>query len=142
MHIFLSTPISCFKNKKELLEYKNRIMPLILALEQHHTVCSEVKGIGSPVEYDSPTKSIKMDMDAIKKCELFIMHYPFPIPTSALIELGFAIAFQKRIIITPDKSKLPYLTLGIPSTIKQSAIIEAETINNTLIQGLLCLTSE
>lgn len=137
MHIFISTPISYFKEKQELLRYKKDIMLLVSALKVNHTVCSEVENIGSPNEYDLPNKSIKMDMDAIKACDLFIMHYPFSTPTSALIELGFAVAFEKPIIIiTPDKNKLPYLALGIPMATKHSIIVEAEAINHTLVQKL------
>lgn len=127
MHIFLSTPISCFNNKAELSNYKQSIFMLLAAMKKKYTVCAEIEAITDKEDYDSPDKSITTDLQSIMMCDTFILHYPARVPSSALIELGFAIAFNKRIlIITPSKETLPYLALGIPSMNKQSMIIESD----------------
>ena len=68
------------------------------------------------------------------------MHYPQKVATSALIELGFAIAYNKRIIIvTPQKNILPYLVLGISSANSESLIVESNVIDDSLIQKIVSL---
>lgn len=137
MKIFLSTPISYFKDKDKLRTYKELIKSFIVKMKQHHTVCSEIEDINDNSDYDTPEKSISDDLNSIKDCDLFILHYPEKIPTSALIELGFAIAYEKRIIIiTPHKHILPFLALGIPSQCPSSIIIENEHFDIKLIQKL------
>ena len=84
-----------------------------------------------------PEKSIKDDLASIANCDMFILHYPRQIPTSALMELGFAIALSKRIIIiTPKRNLLPYLAQGIDSACDGSEIIESDAIDNELIQEI------
>ena len=138
MKIFLSTPISCFNDKNELKKYKSDVTKLIKALKSNNSVCSEIENINDKSDYDNPEKSISTDLTSIKDCDMFILHYPQKIPTSALIELGFAIAFNKRIIvITPQKNILPYLIHGISAINADSLIIEAESINDWLIQKII-----
>ena len=138
MKIFLSTPISCFNDKNELKKYKSDVTKLIKALKSNNSVCSEIENINDESDYDNPEKSISTDLTSIKDCEIFILHYPKKIPTSALIELGFAIAFNKRIIvITPQKNMLPYLIHGISAINADSLIIESESINDWLIQKII-----
>lgn len=138
MRIFLSTPISCFKNSEELYMYKKMVMSLVSALKREHSVCSEIENITDETDYDSPEKSIATDLDSISKCDIFILHYPKPMPTSALIELGFAIAFNKRtIIITPDIKMLPYLSLGVPLFCNNSSIIVSDKLNTETIAKII-----
>lgn len=140
MRIFLSTPISCFKNSDELNEYKKMVMSLVSVLKNEHIVCSEIETIRDETDYDSPEKSISTDLDSISKCDIFIFHYPKSMPTSALIELGFAIAFNKRIIIiTPDKKILPYLSLGVPIFCSNSSIIESDKLNTETIDKVISI---
>ena len=140
MKIFLSTPISCFNNERDLNEYKNEIIKLIFELKKQHTVCSEIERISNKNDYDSPEKSISTDLNAIQNCDVFLMHYPQKVATSALIELGFAIAYNKRIIIvTPQKNILPYLVLGISSANSESLIVESNVIDDSLIQKIVSL---
>lgn len=137
MEIFISTPISSYKSKKELSSYKKSVMSLISALSAEHSVNAEIKKIYSDNDYDSPEKSIKDDLTAIANCDMFILHYPRQIPTSALMELGFAIALNKRIIIiTPNRNLLPYLAQGIVSACEGSEIIERDAIDKELIQEI------
>lgn len=138
MRIFLSTPISCFKDLHELLTYKNSVKNLIVELKKNHSVCSEIENIDKQSDYDTPEKSISADLESIKNCDVFVLHYPKAIPTSALMELGFAIAFNKRIIIiTPQISILPYLSLGVSSVCSGSQIIESESLDFSTIEKIM-----
>ncbi len=138
MNVFLSTPISCFSDKEGLKMYKKSIHSLISRMKIRHKVCSEIEKIYDETDYDSPEKSIEKDLNAVKQCDLFIFHYPKKTPTSALIELGFAMSFNKKIIIiTPCLNELPYLLQGIKAVFPDSQIIESASIDNKTINQIL-----
>ncbi len=140
MRIFIATPISCFKNARELKQYKKDIYALISVFEEKHIVCSEVNNINDKLDYDTPEKSIGTDLRSIQECDTFILHYPKQVPTSALMELGMAIAMNKRIIIiTPDKLLLPYLALGVTAQCPNSHIIESACIDDKLVNKIMSL---
>jgi len=68
---------------------------------------------------------------------LFILHYPKQVPTSALIELGFALAYKKRILIIASHiSTLPFLAQGIPLYCPNSVIIESRKIDLAVIKTI------
>ena len=137
MNIFLSTPISQYKSMAELQTYKDSLINLVSQLRKNHSVCTEIEAIYSESDYDTPEKSISKDLESIQKCDLFILHYPKQVPTSALIELGFALAYEKRIlIIAPHISTLPFLAQGIPMHCPNSAIIESEKIDLAVIKTI------
>ena len=130
--------MSCFKDSRELLAYKNSVKNLIVELKKDHSVCSEIESIAKRSDYDTPEKSISTDLEAIRNCDVFVLHYPKALPTSALMELGFAIAFNKKIIIiTPHISMLPYLSLGISSVCSESLIIESENLDLPTIKKII-----
>lgn len=138
MNIFLSTPISCFEDKNELSNYKQSIKLLLKELKKEHDVCSEIESIYEESDYDTPEKSIVTDLEAVKKCDFFVFHYPKKVSTSALIELGFAIACNKTIIIiTPTISTLPYLAIGIRAQCPNSQIIQSKTLDHECIKKIL-----
>lgn len=110
MRIFLATPISSLKDHDEYVKYRKNVLKLLASLRVEHDVICEIDGIKEANCYDSPHESFIKDFRAIFESDAFILHYPFSTPTSALVELGYALALNKRIIIiTPDRSKLPYL---------------------------------
>ncbi|MCR4682745.1 MAG: hypothetical protein K5647_05360 [Clostridiales bacterium] len=142
MNVFLSTPISNFKTSSALNAYKTSALEFISFLREKVMVCSEIETINNKNDYDSPEKSVTQDLDAIKNCDCFVLHYPEKIPTSALIELGFAIALEKIIIIiTPKISMLPYLAQGV-SSCPHALIIESLQLNkdvaNKVINQIMC----
>lgn len=138
MTIFLSTPISCFDNPEELIAYKKSINQLINGLKEKYYVYSEIEKIYNESDYDTPEKSIEIDLQLIKKSEVFIFHYPKAVPTSALIELGVAISLKKVIIIiSPSLKMLPYLALGINSICPKSFFIETTRIDHAVIEEII-----
>lgn len=138
MQVFLSTPISCFENSEQLSLYKRDIKKLLFALKEKHSVCAEIENIANNDDYDAPEKSIDSDLAAIRECDVFIMHYPKRNPTSALIELGFAISEHKRIIIVvPQADILPFLALGIQSALSDSRIIESSMLDDDCIRNIM-----
>lgn len=118
MKIFLATPISAIKDHNEFVKYRKSVVKLVSSLRMmEHDVICEIDEISDTDNYDSPKESYLKDFSAIIESDAFILHYPVSTPTSALVELGFALAMNKRvIIITPDRSGLPYLMRELDST--------------------------
>ena len=143
MNVFLATPISTFREHDEFLKYRKSVVKLVSILRKEHSVTCELDEIGGKVGYDSPEDSFTKDFSAIKESDCFILHYPNPLPTSALIELGFAIALEKKVIIvTPDKQQLPYLVQSIEKVGTAYSIIENRCLGKTTIRRILDILTE
>lgn len=64
-----------------------------------------------PSDFDGPEKAANENFEKLKKAEVFLCIYPRPVASSALAELGYAIALNKKIIIFTlkrNRSRLPY----------------------------------
>ena len=132
--VFISAPISGFEDKKEYEEFREFVLSLIVSLRfAGFEVCSELEQISDSGDYDSPTKSVEDDLANIKSSELFLMIHPKRMQTSSLMELGFACAVSKTIIIVGNKSNLPYLAKGLESSIVKTRILDVTQISKDII---------
>ena len=110
--IFLSTPISSF-NPEEFDDFKvlfGALQKAISLNNPEYMVFCAADQVGSLDTLDDSSYSAINDFKHIESCAAFILFYPRPLVTSALVELGYALALQKSIlIISPDKNILPFL---------------------------------
>ena len=111
--IFFATPISAFSDKMEYKKYRRVMSELIDTLKNEYDVYSEIELIKNDYDYDTPFDSAIKDLDIISNSDIFIIHHPRKLQTSTLIELGYALAKEKEIIIISNISDLPYLATGI-----------------------------
>ena len=133
MKLFLSTPISCYTNQTEYVNYRNTILHFVRNLRLKFEVYSEIEEIENLKQFDSPDESLLKDFSLINNCDCFILHYPKKLATSALVELGFALANNKKIIvITTSYSILPYLIQGIPQVFSGSIILVKNNLDDEL----------
>lgn len=143
MKVFLATPISTFREQDDFLKYRRSVVKLVSILRKEHSITCEIDEIGGKGSYDSPVESFTKDFSAIKSSDCFILHYPNPSPTSALIELGFAIALEKKVIIvTPDKQQLPYLVQSIEKVGTNYSVIENRSLGKTTTKRIIDILAE
>lgn len=129
MKLFVATPISTFTDPEAYNAYRKTVVQFVSALRTEHEVSCDIDGLETKAQYVSPEHAFHRDFSAISKCDAFILHYPAPTPTSALIELGYAIALNKPIImITPDRNKLPYLVQTLDEVENHYCIIESNEL--------------
>ncbi|MEQ1765963.1 MAG: hypothetical protein ABL859_00920, partial [Methylotenera sp.] len=82
-------------------------------MEGCDTFCVAME-ISSVNKNETPEVSAERDFLAIDNCSAFILLYPRPVPSSALVELGYAIALNKPIlIVAPSKSTVPFIVKGL-----------------------------
>lgn len=125
MKIFIAAPISGFKSETTYRQFRMSVLAFIEMLNKKHTVISEIMDISNSAEYDTPAESAKKDFYTIEISDIFLLIHPARMQTSSLIELGYAYALNKTIIIVSELSDLPFLALGLG----------AERSNFTLIEG-------
>lgn len=128
--IFLAAPISGFAYENEYLEYRKKVLNLISFLRDNSFyVYSEIEGVTNKDSYDSPEISVKNDFNRINNSDIFLLLHPKKSQTSTLIELGYAYAKEKKIIIVGSTTVLPYLALGLPLSGANAHIIDLSDID-------------
>lgn len=129
LKIFLATPISGFQNEDQYIVYRKSVLSLIAELVNDYEVYCELQEILDEVSYDTPQDSLKKDFDAIEKSDIFILLHPMRMQSSSLIELGYACALKKKLLIVGAKNDLPYLVNGLIEPDYNSIIIHSSKIN-------------
>lgn len=135
--IFLSAPISGFNSDLEYNENREILIDLIKTIRVNNSIYSEVENINNLCNYDEPGKSAQDDFKHIKESSIFILYHPKRMQTSSLIELGYAIALEKQIIIISKKEVLPYLALGLDSVLPSCHFIELPNVKFKLIEEVV-----
>lgn len=145
-NVFIASPIAGFESKTDYKKYRlliKNVIEKIKALEFIDNVFSEIVEINDIINYDSPQNSVLKDFYNILHSDFFILFYPQKVSSSALIELGYAIAERKKILIlSPKKEILPYLVPGLDKVYNNVTInIEKYSEKNILrvIKKFLCL---
>lgn len=116
-NIFIATPIAGFLNKNDYKMYKKLIEEIVVEINRTNifgNVYCEITNLDDIADYDSPAASAGKDFNNVLNSEYFILLYPQRVVSSALIELGYALAKGKKIlIISSDKNALPYMALEL-----------------------------
>lgn len=99
VRLFVASPIAGFDNNTAYLEYRNKVIHFIQQIQEQAQIVelySALTSVSSQSEYDSPEEAAKQDLSALNNATHFILFYPQKVATSALIELGFALAQSKK----------------------------------------------
>ncbi|MCD8013696.1 MAG: nucleoside 2-deoxyribosyltransferase domain-containing protein [Lachnospiraceae bacterium] len=136
-NIFLAAPISGFQEKKEYEDYRLMLTNLIAFLRENgHTVYSEIENVYDDTCYDSPGKSAMDDFSKISECDTFLMLHPKRMQTSTFIELGYACAKSKKLVIVGDMKDLPYLAQGLEESERDARIINQSDLNEVVFEWI------
>lgn len=132
--IFLAAPISGFKNESEYRKNRENLLGLINKLSIKFCVYSEISNIGTLDSYDEPGESAIKDFNKISESDIFVLYHPMNMQTSTLIELGYAVAKEKKIIIVGEKDVLPYLALGLSKYSSSIKLLSASELNEDIFE--------
>lgn len=131
--IFLAAPMSGFKDELQYKKNRKNLIAFIKKLNKKFLVYSEILHIQSMDSYDDPGQSAIKDFDEISRSDVFIMYHPMHMQTSTLIELGYAVAKQKKIILIAQPDMLPYLALGLSSCSSDICIVPSSELNGDVV---------
>lgn len=134
--IFIAAPISGFQCEKAYHLYRESVISLISELNPNFDVVCELSTINNSSQYNSPDDSAAKDFSQIRDADIFIFLHPKRMQSSSLIELGFAIALRKKILIVGKEDDLPYLALGIRSVNPTTHIISTSEITPLVIEKI------
>lgn len=116
MKVFVSTPIAGFNDDQKYKKFREELIKFVNELDSMFgasnifTALREVKNYDS---YDSPEQSVVKDLEGIEQSDIFILIYPQKVASSALVELGYALALNKLIYIYANQERdLPYMVNG------------------------------
>lgn len=140
--IFLAAPISGFKDESQYKKTRESLLHLINHLAGRFQVYSEISNISSIASCDTPEESAIKDLGKINESDIFIIYHPMSMQTSTLIELGYAVAKQKRIIIIAKPDMLPYLALGLPKYSLNIKNIPFSEINEEVVRRVSLVINE
>jgi|GEM_PF-3476466 len=125
--VFISFPIASMpddEKQQNIKEFANQLEKELNRLGYKKNFNASVH-FSDKHDYQAPKVAAKIDFDALDKSRNFLMIYPEKLATSALIELGYALAARKNIIMCSDNlHTLPFLARGFNETFKNVSFIE------------------
>ncbi len=133
--VFLSFAIAGNKTRKQREDLNNDIKRLESKLEEigYKPNFNASNYFSDEHEYQPPEIAAREDFNAIEKCRNFLFYYPEKVPTSALIELGYALRDRDNILIcSKDKHTLPFLARGLGGLSENVKLIECDTIDRLI----------
>ena len=84
-------------------------------------------------KYPPPAEAAELDFRAIENSKNFILFYPHQTPTSAILELGYALRDEDNILIlTPNIQILPFLARGLNEISDKVRILEYEDADHII----------
>ena len=132
--VFISFAIAAVKSKSRRAEIANEAEKLeaLLSTLGYSPIFNASKHFSTDHDYQPPAVAAREDFSAIENCKNFLLYYPEAYPTSALIELGYALRDRDNIIIcTKDKKHtLPFLARELSEINEKVKIIECESIQH------------
>ncbi|MBA4072712.1 MAG: hypothetical protein C0497_12880 [Gemmatimonas sp.] len=113
-----------------------QVIALVAALERELSL-SPIYYAGmalkTPREFEDETLALRNNLSALTASRRFVLVYPRPLPTSALIELGYAMAMKipTRIFVR-DWKHLPFMLRSATRVCPEIAILRYRTLDDVL----------
>lgn len=139
--LFIATPISAFSSNDAYVRFRGWITELIDtvsssgAFDNVFCVANKVK---TQESLNDPIDSLVGDIAELDKATHFLFIYPVETPTSALIELGYALGMHKSIILVHPKNViLPFMATKMDKVYENISKLEFENLDSTSISRIL-----
>jgi hypothetical protein len=109
--VFVAAPMAAIKDADQYHKMRGAILPILDALNRKiGVVFCALKEIETIDDFDRLPAVASDDFANIAKSRHFLMIYPDHIPTSTLVEAGFALAYGKpSMFCVPHANRLPFL---------------------------------
>jgi nucleoside 2-deoxyribosyltransferase len=127
MVVFLAAPIASMLRGPQGLEagFRDALMSVEAALvASGHEVISAHRREDWGRRLDTPANALRLDLAGIDRCDVIVAFVGDPPSPGVQLELGYAIARDKRIValVSKDSADRPYLLDGIPTVASASIV--------------------
>jgi hypothetical protein len=110
--VFIAAPMSAL-DASEYADRRAEVLSVIDCLSRRHgfgSVYYAGASISHPEGFTGKAESLRRDLIALRGAGLFVLLYPAKMVTSALVEVGYALALRLPcLLLVHDKTDLPYL---------------------------------
>lgn len=111
--IFIAAPLSGRSESFSYEESRREILEVMRRLRETHGIARAYyagEAIETTDAFSDQSLALERDIAAIRSCSVFLMLYPERIVSSALVEIGYAMAVGKPcIVLARDRTDLPFL---------------------------------
>lgn len=136
IYIFISTPISGFSSASDYSKFREWFVCNLNQLRNANpcvNIYCAAEHVDSHKHMGKPFESTRQDIVALDRSQGFILFYPEKIASSALIELGYALAKNTPIlIVTPSKSVIPFMATAFDELYSNVKTLEIKFDNNSI----------
>ena len=128
--LFLAAPMATLK--RSYARRNSAINAIAKALEGHckiKRVYYAGRALSKPSDFEDEAAALRANLTALDHARRFLLVYPEPLPTSALVELGYAMARKIPIIICiHDWAHLPYMLRSVSRVCSSIAVVKYRTM--------------
>lgn len=125
--VFLSAPMSAFSDPSEFTDFRNVVLTVVDSIELNvprALLYYAGKSSTTLHGFTSPNQAFQTDISALQSSETFILIYPRPIATSALIELGFALSLGLSILlVVKSREDIPYMIRDVDKILENVSFL-------------------
>jgi hypothetical protein len=110
--VFVSAPMAAFGTDEEYKEMRAQVLRVVKTLRTRWKLKVFYAGesIESKKSFDKADAVAVDDLDAVRESRTFLMVYPAKLPTSTLVEAGYALATaESSVYFVRREDDLPYL---------------------------------
>ena len=133
--IFISFPIASFADhnkRKEINDFANKLEAEFKRIG-YKKIFNASLHFSDKHDHQPPKVAAKIDFDALDKSRNFVLIYPEKLASSSLIELGYAIAINKNIVMCSDDiHTLPFLARGFNECFDNICFVEYPNLDRLL----------
>lgn len=136
--LFIASPISAFDFDAEYIIFRDWIESVTSALQSTGTftdIFCVANIVKSKSSLDDPIKSLQNDIGELESATDFLLIYPKSMATSALIELGYAMAKKKKILIVhPENVPLPFMASKLNCVFSNISTVSIHAFDHSSIE--------
>ena len=111
--LFIAAPMSALSSDEAYALSRDNILALVETLSASHgigPVYYAGAAISGAAGFSGEENALRRDLEALRASRFFVLVYPSKIVTSALVEVGYALALRLPcLLLVSDRNDLPYL---------------------------------
>lgn len=139
--LFVATPISAFETEVEYTVFRTWLLLLLKGIKEtilFDEVFCVADLVKNQTSLDDPKDSLLQDIQELNMSSDFLLIYPVETPTSALMELGYALARDINIVIIhPTSVKLPFMAASLQDVYDNVKTLKVNDFNDTSLRSII-----